>query len=252
MKNLKIYILTILISLVLIAPSLFCKSTVTGVLSGIGCSGIAAAIMAVFIEISNCKSEYKKVNQAKALYFRQLYDQLIITVGKILWFDERVTDDSFDWNLQDNVYSSFYYMVEMSTHYPTSSLSYDEAIERLRGIGEKYSLEKIKTLDADVVYKVNRLFQIVAAGTSDLWIEANALKNDKLILEIEDYLSIEENKKIIFDISLALGLMHKKDKNYKVVIDFLISATDKLRKTGKYPANNIQIGLCGSVSVSEL
>lgn len=252
MKDLKIYILTIIISLVLIAPSLFCTSSVTVVLSGIGCSGIAAAIMAIFIEISNSKREHEKADKAKALYFRQLYNQLIITVERILWFNERLVDDSFNWNLKDNVYFSMDYMAAMRTHYLTSSLSYDEAIERLRGIGERYSLENIKMLDTDEVHKVNRLFQIVAAGASYLLIEANAINNNKLILEIEDYLSIEENKKIMLDISLAFGLMPKTDKNYKVVIDSLIGATDNLREIGKYQKNEIHIGLHGSVSVSEL
>ena len=251
MKDLKIYVTTIIISLILIILSLFCSSSFTNVLSGIGCSGIAAAIMAIFLDKSNSQRECLKAEKAKALYFNQLYDQLIITIERILWYKERIANDSFNWELPDATYSTMNYMVAVSSQYPTYLLTYDEAIERLRDIGERYSLENIKLLDADEVHKVNRLFQIVAAGASYLIMEANAIKENKLILEIEDYLSIEDNKTIMFNISLAFGLMPKTDKNYKAVIDSLISVTNKLREVGKY-TSDVHVGLHGSVSISEL
>lgn len=237
--------------MLILASFTTCDSSLAGVLSGIGCSGIAAAIMAIFLERENSKREREKADKAKALYFNQLYDQLKMLAERILWFHERISDDTFNWDLPDKEYSTLNYMLAMGSKYPSYSLSFDEAIDKLRSIGEKYSLENIKALDEQEVRKINRLFQIVASGASYLLMEANAINGNKLILEIEDYLSIKENKQLMFDISLSIGLMPKTDKNYQAVIESLISATEKLREIGKY-TDDICVGLHGSVSISEL
>ena len=103
MKNLKIYIITILGSMLLFVPSLVCECShsnlqpLYNVFSGIGCSGIAAAIMAIFLDYSNNRREQEKLKKAKSLYFKQIYDQLIMVVERILWFNERLQDADFNW-----------------------------------------------------------------------------------------------------------------------------------------------------------
>lgn len=251
MKNIGIYIITFIISLIMIIFSLLFTCSFTNVLSGIGCSGFAAAIMAIFLERANDKRESEKITKAKALYFKRLYDQLIIAIERIIWFNERLKDDSFEWEYSDDVYSTMNYMAAMSEKYPSYSLDYDEAIKKLKDIGERYSLDNIKLLDEKEAHKVNRLFQIVAAGSSYLLKEAKIINDNMLILDIEDYISIEENEKILNDISIAVGLMLKTDKNYKVAIVSLISAIETLRKIGKY-TNGVDVGLHGSISLSEL
>lgn len=54
------------------------------------------------------------------------------------------------------------------------------------------------------------------------------------MLELEDYLSIEDNEQIVFIISLAIGTMSKTYKDYKIVIDGLIKLVEKHRKIGNY------------------
>lgn len=259
MKNNKIYIITIFVSIALLIPSLFCnpsQSTRTysllSVLSGIGCSGIAAAIMAIFLEYSNNKKEQEKLKKAKSLYFKQIYDQLVMMIERILWFYERLPDASFNWNLPENVYSTLNYMVGMGTKYPEKSLTYAEAINKLKCIGDKYNLDNIKQLSEDDKHKVNRMFQIVAASASYLLNEANSIKNNQLVLDIEDYLGLDENKSIMFDISFFVTLMAKPDKNYQAAVDSLINVTEKIRKIGMYPQNNIRVGLHGSIPMNEV
>lgn len=207
--------------------------------------------MAIFLDRSNSKREKERLTKAKSLYFSQLYDQLIMMAENILWYNERLADDSFDWNMDENAYYTIEYRIKMSSRYPTQLLDYEEAINRLRTIGEKYSIDNIKSLNQQEIYKINRMFQIVAAGATHLLVEAKAVSENKLILEIEDYLSIEDNKNIMFNISLAIGLMPKTDKNYKAVVECLINAIDALREIGNY-TNNISTGLHGSISVTEL
>lgn len=258
MKNLKIYIITILGSMLLFVPSLVCECShsnlqpLYNVFSGIGCSGIAAAIMAIFLDYSNNRREQEKLKKAKSLYFKQIYDQLIMVVERILWFNERLQDADFNWNLQDYDYSSFGYMVGIGSRYPETTLPYDAAINKLKDIGVKYNIDNIKTIAESDKYKITRLFQIVAASSSYLLNEANAIKNNKLTLDIIDYMSLDENKGIMFDISLFITLMGKPDKNYQAAVNALIRVTERIREIGQYPKDDIRIGLRGSFPMSDL
>lgn len=258
MKNLKIYFITILVSIPLFIPSLFCKCSYSNlqplydVFLGIGCSGIAAAIMAIFLEYTNNRREQEKLKKAKSLYFKQIYDQLIMTIERILWFNERLQDTTFNWNLQDNDYSTFGYMTAIGSKYPETLLAYDDAINKLKNIGKKYNIENITTVAEADKYKINRLFKIVSASCSYLLNEANTIKNNKLILDVEEYMSLDENKGIIFDISFFITLMSKPDKDYQAAVDSLISVTERIRKIGQYSKGDIRIGLHGSFPMSEL
>ena len=55
--NKKIYIWTIVISLLLLIPACIWNCNIMTILSGIGCSGIAAAIMAIFLDMASLKRE---------------------------------------------------------------------------------------------------------------------------------------------------------------------------------------------------
>lgn len=251
-KDLKINAVTIIVSLLLLLPSLFCKaSPFLNILSGMGCSGIAAAVMAIFLDMANTRRESQRQQRTKTLYFKHIYDQLIMMMGRILWFSERLSDESFNWELDDNVYSTMKYMVAVSDKYPNELISYKDALERLNAIGEKYNLDNIKNLSEDEKHKVDRMFQIIAAGSTYLLTEANNIKANKLILEAEDYFSVEDNDQLMFNISLAIGLMGKPDKNNKAIIDSLISATNRIREVGCY-ADKVDVRLHGSISVNEL
>lgn len=259
MKNLKFYFATMVGSvLFIIMPTLLRECSYSGiqslfgVFSGIGCSGFAAALMAIVLDYSNNRREQEKLKKAKSLYFKQIYDQLIMMIERILWFNERLQDTSFDWNLQDSNYSSFDYMVGLGSRYPETSLTYDDAINKLKYIGEKYNLDNVKSLTEQDKHKINRLFKIVSASCSYLLNEANTIKNNDLILDVEDYMSLDENKNIMFDIFLFITLMGKPDKNYQVAVDSLIKVTERIREIGQYPKGDVRIGLHGSFPMSEL
>jgi len=175
-----------------------------------------------------------------------------MVVERILWFNERLQDADFNWNLQDYDYSSFGYMVGIGSQYPETTLPYDAAINKLKDIGVKYNIDNIKTIAESDKYKITRLFQIVAASSSYLLNEANAIKNNKLTLDIIDYMSLDENKGIMFDISLFITLMGKPNKNYQAAVNALISVTERIREIGQYPKDDIRIGLRGSFPMSDL
>jgi hypothetical protein len=172
-------------------------------------------------------------------------------IEKILWFEGRLGDELFNWELDDATYSTMRYMLEASNMYPVETIKYSDALKRLRVISEKYNSENVQNLCESERQKVNRMFRIIAVGSTNLIAEINNINANKLILEVEEFFSVEENDKLQFNVLLALGLMGRKDKNIKAIIDCLISATNTIRELGGY-TNDVQVGLHGNVSINEL
>lgn len=247
MNVLKIYCGTLFVSVLLLIPSLICGCAVSNIFSGIGCSGIAAALMAIFLEWENLQKNAK----AKSLYFEPFYNHLIVTFERILWFYDRLNDPEFDWDCADDVYFSMDYMLAVNPKYQNRSLIYAEAVAELKSIGEKYDFQKVKSLPPKDKHKITRLFRLVAIGSKNLLVDANAVLKDKIYLENQGYLSAEDNAQMNFDISVSIGIMLKKDKSYKIAIDSLINIADQLRKKGTYN-DCVTVGLHGQISINDL
>lgn len=129
--NKKIYIWTIVISLLLLIPACIWNCNIMTILSGIGCSGIAAAIMAIFLDMASLKRENERKAKTRAIYFRELKEQLKMMIERILWFDERL-NENFDWDKDPAIYSTLQYMLYAGQQYPgEETISFEEAEARL-------------------------------------------------------------------------------------------------------------------------
>lgn len=232
-------------------PIFFYQSILTNVFSSIGCSGITAALLAVFLERESKKREMRRMEKTKYLYFSNLNEQLSMLMERILWFEERLVDMCFDWNLDERAYMTMNYMVAMGTKYPDKTLTYNEAVDRLKVIGERYNLENIARLPKDEKSKIQKMFSIISVSTVYLSNELTRIKEDALSLQNEGYLSLDDNKQLLFDLSLSVEIMRKPDKNYETAIKKIIAATDKIREIGGY-TNDIRVGLHGSIQFGEL
>ena len=249
--NKKIYIGSIVVSILLLIPACIWQSTILTVLSGIGCSGIAAAIMAIFLDSAALKKENERKSKARAIYFRELKDQLKMMIERILWLDERLNDD-FDWSKDPIVYSSFQYMIYASQQYPhEEKISFEEAETRLNTLKEKYSLEQQSKMPSDQLQKVQKMFLILSASGLTLLSEANSIKERRIELDAEEYLSLSEIDSMCFQISLGVSLMCKPNKNYGAAVSSLVSAYKTICKAGNY-TDEINIGLHGTIKMSEI
>lgn len=252
MNYTRIYILICVISLAMMLPSCIQDRSILNTLSGIGCSGLAASIMAIYIESNAKKIEKQKLAKARNLYFKKLNDQLNMLMGRIIWFNERLSDHEFNWDLPPQEYSSFKYMLSANSLYPeTSSFSFDDAKTKLTEIGEKFNLEAQKKMSPEDLLIVQKMFIILATSASFLLNEANTIKDNKLDLNISEYADIETIDGILFNISLAIGIMSIPGKNYSAAIDAVLSASSTLRELGQY-TDSIRGSLHGSIYINEL
>lgn len=249
--NKKVYIWTIVISFLLFIPACIWNCNILTVLSGIGCSGIAAAIMAIFLDMASLKKENDRKVKARAIYFRELKEQLKMMIERILWFDERMSDD-FDWSRDPSSYSSLQFMIFASQQYPSGeNITFQEADARLSVLKEKYSLNQQSCLPKDQQQKVQKMFLIIAASGLTLLSEVSSVKERKLELDTEEYLSLEEIDNLLFQISLGISLMNNPGKNYGLAVESIVSAYKTICRVGKY-SDEINIGLHGTIKMNEI
>jgi len=72
MQNRKLYIIISIISIFLMLPSWLWRENFAVLLSNIGYSGIAASIMAIYIERNAEKKEQKKNRKSKTFLFQSI------------------------------------------------------------------------------------------------------------------------------------------------------------------------------------
>lgn len=247
----KVYIWTIIISVAFIVPACFITCPVLSIISSIGCSGIAAAMMAIFLDKVSKENQDAVKRKAKKFYFNELHEQLKMMLERIVWFDDRMGDDSFDWGLNPTEYSSLRYMIWSSDNYKNYDLSNEEIENRLSLIASKYGLEHQKELSDDEKQNMNRMFCILATSGIEIIRQINIIEKNKLLLDSEDYMSLEDIKSLYFSISIAIGMMNAKNKNYGLAITQLLSAYHTTSDLCG-DEHSFTIGLHGSISMDEL
>lgn len=252
-KKNRIYLITIVVSIGCILPYLLAKENIDNtcliVLSGIGCSGIAAALMAIFLDIKIDNDRKNKINNAKATYFKSLYNELSTILQRILWFENRLEEDDFDWTFPAETYSTLSYMVSVS-NYPTESITFEDMTKRLEECSQKYGFEKIKTFSPEKQVKIQKMFSIIATSSYYLQLYLKDIKQNKIMLSVEDYLSLDVINDLDREINMALTIMGKPNKNYGLSITFLKNSLETIRKECGY-TNDFSISIFGSVPMSE-
>ena len=251
--NFKIYILTIVVSILLMLPACIWDYNILTMLSGIGCSGFAAAIMAIFIEYSTRKRELEKNQNARNQYFKDIYNQLTAMLERILWFYERIEDESFCWGYNAWEYYTKDFMLEVvNKHYNNNQeISFDDALKRLEEIANNCSDDGFAKMSEETKNKVEKMFLILSVGSSSLVSETNNIKENQLMLNFDNYLSMRDVKNLLNSISWAISQMEKPCKNYKEAILRLVNATKQIRSVGNY-TNDIYIGLHGNFKINEI
>lgn len=247
----KIYIWTIVISIAFIIPGCIVSYPVLNALTSIGCSGIAAAIMAIFIEKHTKDQQEAIKKKARKAYFQELYVQLKMMLERIVWFDERMNDAQFDWGKDSSEYSSLNFIIWASENYSEYDMSYNDLRGLLLKIAGKYSLERQEKMSTEEKIKVYKMFNILGVSGTEIVRQIEIIDANKLVLDMEDYMSLDNISGLNFSIRMAIFLMMSNGKNYGVFVSQLLSAYDEI---SSYCEGNksFRIGVHGNVSWKDL
>ena len=95
------------------------------------------------------------------------------------------------------------------------------------------------------------MFRIIAASAYYLKDSLKTIKQDEIMLNIEDYLSLEKLNDLDYKINLALTIMKKTDINYALAIELLSQAAKSLREECRFK-NDFQVAILGSYPMSDI
>lgn len=247
--NTKFYIITLIISLLLMMPSCFISDCGwVNLLSSIGCSGFAAAVMAIFLE----KNMEKRKERFKETYFYPLFNELTQFLERILWMFEHQDDLLIDWNQEPEFYySQNFILLNGLNSVEIPYLSYEEAIVKLEDIMKKYVPTKIYDLAPDEIEKLHKKLVILYYGSFQLCSFAKNIQDNSLFLDREGYISIEEVKRLCFDIDFGTKMLKKKGANYYIAISSILGAYQRIRKLCGY-TDPIRINWSFSLSLDQV
>ena len=191
-----IYGITLLLSIILIVIS-FCpggSKAVGTVLLGVGCSGVAAAIMAIFLEISSIQNKKEQEEFCRYTYFNDLNQQIKKLFERLLWFDKAL--GTVDINKEMNYYLSLDFLSEASMLEIYETITYEEADLRVHKLFEKYKEEKWK--NNEITWEqINRVLQIIGRASIGVTYEIDRLKGDKFDLIQRGIIDVNDVEEII-------------------------------------------------------
>ena len=249
--NYKIYIVIIIFSLLLLLPVCVDTSSILTIISGIGCSGLAAAAMALLLEFTENKKAIARKKKIRVVYLAKLTDQLKMLVERILWFDERM-NDSFDWSQQPSSYLTHGYMINAGKKYTETQLSLVDAKIKINALITKYNLDQQRIMTKEEKQKTQQMFLILGESSNYLLSEILSIYKDKIQLNYEDILTLNDVEDIYFKIISSITIMRRPDKNYGLAIKNIFCAYEKLLSINGINNTSITIGLNGSIHPDDL
>lgn len=248
MKNNKIYIITIILSIILMSLDVITGNCLGGILSGIGCSGVTAAIMAIFIDKSNNRYEQKRKDYVKKMYLHNFVSCITTLIGELIWLDEMIDDDKFNWDLNDDKYEGLNFVIYSAEISKTRTISYNEAMQCLNCIAIKYNKDGIEKLDEAKKLRVCKMFRIASKSTVSLLKEFVKINDNALLLELEGLITRSDLERIRSEIVVFYGIVTRNDKNYHTAIKCLQQVLNSVCEfIGERP--DIEVGPNSCVSI---
>lgn len=222
-----IYLLTLALSITLICLS-FCSFTnepVKSLLLGIGCSGIAAALMAFFLDIKDSSVRTQQLKRLRKHYFEKTDIHLKFLLNRIIWLDAHVYDNQFDWGRPIEHYSKQIYLHSQ----PIETLkNYSDARSKVIACEGKYSSSNMAAM-GEAERKIARdMFLIVAQSSTDIVSLSEEMYRERTFLASEGYMSLSEVESIYSSVGQALKIMINGSGDLGGGVKILRSVTDKV------------------------
>ena len=227
----RVYIISFMISIGCILVS-YCPYGIESagvILLSIGCSGVAASIMAFFLECMNIRANKRMAKEYRNILLYDLHVQLKKVFERILWFDKVINE--IDLNQEDQYFLSLDFLRKEYVQNNYECLSFEAVKFQVENIISKYKKENI-TDEIAPQDKVNRMFGIIGNASDLVTYEVNRLRQNKMILILHNVMR-EEDIDSIIRIS-DIRFLKVPDSNFSSTILFLWEAYKKIEEICNY------------------
>ena len=241
------YVLTIMLSIVLILCSKNLDELWKNILISIGCSIIASSFMALFIERIDYKKTKSRLKVEKSIYHRELFIELKFLIGKIICFYELYKEDTIDWSYPVGYYTNPKFLLSQSKK--DKKITYDTIIETLGDMETEFDIKQYELMDKSEQKKVKKIFTIILDYCKPMIRIINRYDENKIYLNDLKYLTLEENKQL-FNSLIAMkyymyttSMIKQNTFNYgAVVIQPIKEILIKIKELGNYNDDSIDSG----------
>lgn len=222
------------------------------ILDGMGCSCISATAIAYFLDKQQKRRDLKKKSVFLNIYLRDIYDGLSMMTQRMIWFYERMEDESFDWSYSPEEYGMLKYILFASEKYPSYGLDMDGLNEKMIACADSLSLEKVETLTDEKLKVLHKMLEIIVVNSMDVLKCCEKIEDDKIMLDRENYVSIKQAEDILNKIRMAYAILYAGGiKNYGIGYKLILGALQSVRELGSF-TNNFQVCLQGRINPKEL
>lgn len=230
----QVYVASIVISLLLIILSNIrnINTDAKTVLISIGCSGMAAAIMAIFIDMAQKKQEESRNMQLKKYNLSGLYYELKSFFERLIWFDEILSTHEIDNDIEYYLSSDF--LTEALSWNVYSQEDYKEICSSIKELIDKYNKDSWKESENITHKKVEKMFYIISNASIKIQEEMTILNKNRNFLVANSIVTIEEINELNVCVGKFIELLGVKGTNYSTSLHFLFSAFDKIKDIGNY------------------
>lgn len=233
-----IYIISIFVSLIFIIVS-YIPYGIKGaevILQGVGCSGITAGIMAIFIDIAQQKQQKKRISELRENYLWSLNVQLKHLFERIIWFEHVILEHDLDKDIDYYLSLDFVAEAHKWNYYKIDKLENveDEIIN-------KYDKEKWHDNEVISYDKVEKMFNIIGCASAKLQTEVDNLLNNEMYLVVNGIMTSKEIGDLYVCLRNHTQFLQVRGTNYSTALLFLLQAYKLVRSMGNYHEDNMYI-----------
>lgn len=218
------------------------------ILIGLGCSGVAAGIIAILINAAQFEQDEKKKVMLKQLTLSPLFNEFNLLWERLLWLDDARDTHTFSEPVE--YYLSLDFLTEASSWHIYYVMDWEEAKNKIERLKEKYSKEVIK--ETGRCSDISKMFLLLNRSSQNVKIEYEKLLNNKYFLTYNDILSNEDISNISIDMGYFLDFFGAPDMNYGLAIAYLFSAYKKIREIAGFNREEFYIAWKSNKPIVEL
>lgn len=229
-----VYICTMLISGILIKCSFNSNldEMWATICVSIGCSGIAAAVMSIFLDLRNARKDKRKKEELRKVFLFGLYHELQHLFERVVWFDR--VFDKLKLEKEIDYYMTTDFIKEAYECDCYEATSIEKCKDEIKNIIEKYNNDEWKKSDNDSYKKIEKMFRIIGEASNLVSYEHDIIKRNQMFLVANEIFSTEELRSISTNIDKFVEFLKTPKTNYSTALVFLLDGYLEIHNMGAF------------------
>lgn len=203
------------------------------ILQGLGCSAIAASIMAFFIDYLQKQKTDKKKSEYRQALLSNLNQELKKCLERVIWFDEAILKLDMDKDIQ--YYLSLDFFRETWSLDLYQVMDGEKAAIKVSEILKKHDeIKQGLPVDEDLAKKMTKMFKIIGIASGGIQKQLDKLYEERFLIISSGIMNEGELLEIYHTLNHMVDYLEFNNKSYGTPIVFIFNAYKKIRALCNY------------------